>query len=94
MSDVERITQERNAQFKPARDAQFPARFAGRRYPRREMRLANWTVNAFSTTSAGCVERGVDAVAVSTAHGHSKGVGDTVRMLRDAFRSCRSLQEM
>jgi IMP dehydrogenase len=31
------------------------------------------------------VERGVDAVAVSTAHGHSKGVGDTVKMLRDAF---------
>jgi len=31
------------------------------------------------------VERGVDVVAVSTAHGHSKGVGDTVRMLRDAF---------
>jgi IMP dehydrogenase len=24
-------------------------------------------------------------VAVSTAHGHSKGVGDTVKMLRDAF---------
>src|SRR5207248_5198259 len=33
----------------------------------------------------GLVERGVDVVAVSTAHGHSKGVGDTVRMLRDAF---------
>jgi IMP dehydrogenase len=31
------------------------------------------------------VERGVDVVAVSTAHGHSKGVGDTVRVLRDAF---------
>ena len=31
------------------------------------------------------MERGVDVVAVSTAHGHSKGVGDTVRMLRDAF---------
>jgi IMP dehydrogenase len=31
------------------------------------------------------VERGLDVVAVSTAHGHSKGVGDTVRMLRDAF---------
>jgi IMP dehydrogenase len=31
------------------------------------------------------VERGVDAVAVSTAHGHSKGVGDAVKMLRDAF---------
>jgi IMP dehydrogenase len=33
----------------------------------------------------GLVERGVDTVAVSTAHGHSKGVGDTVKMLRDAF---------
>src|SRR5205085_11074619 len=31
------------------------------------------------------VERGIDVIAVSTAHGHSKGVGDTVRMLRDAF---------
>ena len=27
----------------------------------------------------------MDTVAVSTAHGHSRGVGDTVRMLRDAF---------
>ena len=34
---------------------------------------------------SGLVERGLDAVAVSTAHGHSRGVGDTVRMLRDAF---------
>ena len=31
----------------------------------------------------GLIERGVDVVAVSTAHGHSKGVGDTIRMLRD-----------
>ena len=31
------------------------------------------------------VERGLDVVAVSTAHGHSRGVGDAVRMLRDAF---------
>ena len=31
------------------------------------------------------MERGVDVVAVSTAHGHSQGVGDTVRMLRQAF---------
>ena len=27
----------------------------------------------------------MDVVAVSTAHGHSKGVGDTVKVLRDAF---------
>jgi IMP dehydrogenase len=29
-------------------------------------------------------ERGVDVVAVSTAHGHTKGVGDAVRMIRGA----------
>ena len=34
----------------------------------------------------GLVERGVDAVAVSTAHGFSKGVGDTVRLIREQFR--------
>ncbi len=84
MSDVERITQERNAQFKPARDARFrlvcgPAVSATR--------------NAFGDLDrerildhvGALVERGVDAVAVSTAHGFSKGVGETVRMLRDAF---------
>ena len=31
------------------------------------------------------MERGIDAVAVSTAHGHSKGVGDTVKLLRSEF---------
>ena len=38
----------------------------------------------------GLVERGLDAVAVSTAHGHTKGVGDTVKMLRDAFPKQKS----
>jgi IMP dehydrogenase len=31
------------------------------------------------------VDEAVDAVAVSTAHGHTAGVGDMVRMIRDAF---------
>src|SRR6202044_2659050 len=38
------------------------------------------------THVGGLVERGVDVIAVSTAHGHSKGVGDTVKVLRDAFK--------
>ena len=33
------------------------------------------------------MERGVDVVAVSTAHGHTKGVGDAVRMIRGAYPS-------
>ena len=84
MSDVERITQERNAQFKPARDARFRLVCGA---------AVSATRNAFGELDRDRIlahvgelaQRGVDVVAVSTAHGHSKGVGDTVRMLRDAF---------
>ena len=84
MSDVERITQERKAQFKPARDAQFRLICGA---------AVSATRNAFGELDrerilnhvGGLVERGVDVVAVSTAHGHSKGVGDTVKVLRGAF---------
>ena len=84
MNDVERIQQERKAQFKPARDAQFRLVCGA---------AVSATRNAFGELDrerilahvGGLVERGVDAVAVSTAHGHSKGVGETVKMLRDAF---------
>jgi IMP dehydrogenase len=84
MNDVERIAQERKAQFKPARDAQFRLVCGA---------AVSATRNAFGELDrerilnhvGGLVERGVDAVAVSTAHGHSQGVGDAVKMLRDAF---------
>ncbi|HMP81543.1 MAG TPA: IMP dehydrogenase [Verrucomicrobiota bacterium] len=84
MNDVERIQQERKAQFKPARDAQFRLVCGA---------AVSATRNAFGELDrdrilghvGGLVERGVDVVAVSTAHGHTRGVGDTVKMLRDAF---------
>jgi IMP dehydrogenase len=84
MSDVERITQERKAQFKPARDSQFRLICGA---------AVSATRNAFGELDrerilnhvGALVERGVDIVAVSTAHGHSKGVGDTVKVVRDAF---------
>ena len=84
MSDVEKITQERKAQFKPARDSQFRLICGA---------AVSATRNAFGDLDrerilnhvGALVERGVDVVAVSTAHGHSKGVGDTVKLLRDAF---------
>ncbi|MDG1891279.1 MAG: IMP dehydrogenase [Verrucomicrobiota bacterium] len=84
LSDVDRITQERLAQFKPARDAQFRL-------------VCGAAVCATRDASGGLdrdqivghvgalVERGVDAVAVSTAHGHTLGVGDTVTLIRQAF---------
>ena len=84
MSDVERITAERNAQFKPARDAQHRLICGA---------AVSATRNAFGELDrerilshvGGLHERGLDVVAVSTAHGHTKGVGDTVKMLREAF---------
>ena len=84
LSDIERIYQERNAQFKPARDAHFRLICGA---------AVSATRNAFGELDrerilnhvGGLVERGVDVVAVSTAHGHSKGVGETVRTLRSAF---------
>jgi IMP dehydrogenase len=84
LSDVERIQQERKAQFKPARDAQFRLLCGA---------AVSATRNAFGELDRArilshveeLVERGVDVVAVSTAHGFSKGVGDMVKVLRDAF---------
>jgi len=84
LSDIERLAAERNAQFKPARDASFRLICGA---------AVSATRNAFGELDrerilnhvGALVERGVDAVAVSTAHGHSKGVGDTVKVLHDAF---------
>jgi IMP dehydrogenase len=84
MSDVERITQERNAQFKPARDAHFRL-LCGAAVSATRNAFGDLDRERILTHVSALVERGLDTVAVSTAHGHSRGVGDAVRMLRDAF---------
>src|SRR6266404_432706 len=84
MSDVERIIQERNAQFKPARDALFRL-LCGAALSATRNAFGELDRERILNHAGALVERGADVVAVSTAHGHSKGVGDTVRMLRDAF---------
>src|SRR5262245_15896714 len=86
MSDVERITQEKKAQFKPARDAQFRLVCGAAVSATRNM-FGELDREAIVNHVGALVERGVDVVAVSTAHGFSRGVGETVRMLRDAFPS-------
>lgn len=84
ISDTERIIEERKAQFKPARDSQHRLICGA---------AVSATRNAFGDLDreriighvSALVERGLDVVAVSTAHGHTKGVGETVKLLRDAF---------
>lgn len=83
MSDVERIAFEKKAQFKPARDVEFRLICGA---------AISATRNAFGELDRerirahvdAMVERGLDVVAVSTAHGHTKGVGETVRVIREA----------
>jgi len=83
MSDVEKIMQERNAQFKPARDSEFRL-ICGAAVSATRNAFGNLDRDRILAHIGGLVERGADVVAVSTAHGHTKGVGDTVRLIREA----------
>lgn len=84
LSDIERIGEEALAAVKPARDSLF--------------RLVCGAAISAHRTASGALDRdhilahahalvgeGVDALAVSTAHGFSAGVGDVVRLLRNEF---------
>jgi len=84
MSDVERIIQERKAQFRPARDAQYRL-LCGAAISATRNAFGDLDRERITSHVGGMVERGLDVVAVSTAHGHSKGVGETVKLLRSAF---------
>jgi IMP dehydrogenase len=83
-SDVERITSEAKSRRKPARDAQFrllvgAALSASRR--------ADGSLDREKIVAhvGHLVDEDVDAVAVSTAHGHTAGVGEAVKLVRAAF---------
>lgn len=85
LSDIESIVEESLRKVKPARDADFRlicgVAVAIPRDPAGEIdrdRLINHV--------AALVGEGVDAVAVSTAHGHTVGVGSAVKLLRDQFK--------
>ena len=84
LSDIERILHERGSQFKPARDSSFRllcgASIVGARKPDGSLDR-----DRILGHISGLVERGCDAIAVSTAHGHSAGVGDTARLIRAEY---------
>lgn len=85
LSDIERINDEARANVKPARDKEF--------------RLLCGAAVSAPRTSEGALDRdriighvsnlvkeGLDAVAISTAHGHSEGVGEAIRLIRSEFK--------
>ncbi|MEY3000583.1 MAG: hypothetical protein RL648_797 [Verrucomicrobiota bacterium] len=84
MSDIERIREEESAEVKPARDSSFrlvcAAALSATRTPAGELDRERILQHAHNL-----VGEGVDALAVSTAHGHSAGVGEVLQLLRKAF---------
>jgi IMP dehydrogenase len=85
-SDVERITGETKSRRKPARDSQFRLVVGAALSPKR---TPGGTLDreAILAHVQSLVDEHVDALAVSTAHGHSAGVGEVVKLVRKAFPS-------
>jgi IMP dehydrogenase len=83
-TDVERIVGEVSSRRKASRDAHFRlvvgAAIAPVRQPSGELDREKIIAHV-----GALVDEAIDAIAVSTAHGHSRGVGDMVKLLRSAF---------
>ncbi len=85
-SDVDRIMTESKSRRKPARDSDFRLVAGAAIAP---VRLPDGSLDRekIITHVGHLVDEHIDAVAISTAHGHTAGVGDMVKMIRAAFPS-------
>jgi IMP dehydrogenase len=84
-SDVERITSEAKSRRKPARDSHFRLVVGAALSPVRKPDGSLDRDKIIAHVGA-LVDESVDCVAVSTAHGHTAGVGDMVKLVRGAFK--------
>lgn len=84
-SDVERITSEAKSRRKPARDEDFRLVVGAALSPVRKPDGSLDRDKILAHVGA-LVDESVDCVAVSTAHGHTAGVGDMVKLVRSAFK--------
>lgn len=84
-SDVERITAESKSRRKPARDSEFRLVVGAALSP---VRKSDGSLDRDRIIEhvGHLVAEHVDCVAVSTAHGHTAGVGDVVKLVRGAFK--------
>uniref|UniRef100_UPI00404AA7C6 IMP dehydrogenase n=1 Tax=Cephaloticoccus sp. TaxID=1985742 RepID=UPI00404AA7C6 len=83
-SDVEKITSESKARRKPARDAQFRLVVGAAISP---LRKSNGELDHDKIRDhvGHLVDEHIDAVAISSAHAHTSGVGEMTKALREAF---------
>ncbi len=84
ISDIEKIMTESKSRRKASRDSSFRLVVGAAISP---LRTAAGELDRERITAhvAELVAESVDAVAVSTAHGHTAGVGDIVKLIRAAF---------
>ena len=85
LSDIERISEESHQLVKPARDDHFRL-MCGAAISAHRKTDGSLDKDRIITHVGQLVDEGADAIAVSTAHGFSKGVGDSIRMLRQEFK--------
>lgn len=84
LTDIERINSERASAVKPARDAEFRL-VCGAALSAPRDNAGQLDRDRFLAHAHNLVTEGVDALAISTAHGHSAGVGHLLRLLRETF---------
>ncbi len=84
LSDIEQIMAEASALRKPSRDSSFRLMVGAALSP---MRKTSGELDRDRTIEhvGRLVDEALDVVAVSTAHGATESVGNTIRMIRDAF---------
>lgn len=84
-SDVERITGEQKSRRKAARDGDFRLVVGAALSP---VRRPDGSLDRDKILEhvGNLVAEHVDCIAVSTAHGHTAGVGDVVKLVRGAFK--------
>lgn len=86
LTDIDQIVNETRISLKPARDSAFRlicgAAIPIHRNPEGELNKSQ-ILNHVNKL----VEEGIDAVAISTAHGYSKMIGEMVKLIRSAFKN-------
>ncbi len=84
LSDIERIMEENREHLKPARDSKFRL-LCGAAVSTPRQKDGQLDKESLGYHVSEMVEQGLDAVAVSTAHGHTKGVGQATKFIRKTF---------
>ena len=84
LSDIERIMEENREHLKPARDSKFRL-LCGAAVSTPRQKDGQLDKESLGHHVSEMVEQGLDAVAVSTAHGHTKGVGQATKFIRKTF---------